>query len=49
MVKQDERSKNYRDRISNLKEYSSLNQLPSELHENMRAHLELHFQSEQCR
>jgi len=47
MVKGDEQSKNFRDKIQALKDYSKLNELPEELNHDMRQHLELNYQSEQ--
>ena len=46
MVKSDERSGVYRDRVSLLKEYSELNSLPEDLQEAMRHHIDLHSQVE---
>lgn len=44
MVKGDERSKTFRDKITALKEYSYVNELPKDLSKDMRQHLELNFQ-----
>ncbi|KAG2493569.1 hypothetical protein HYH03_008088 [Edaphochlamys debaryana] len=47
MVKSDERSKAFRDRMSNLNEYGQDNELPERLRKAMREHLEVHFDSAQ--
>lgn len=46
MVKGDVRSSMFRDRIANLKDYSNVNDIPKDLHDAMRKHIDLHFQSE---
>ncbi|KAG1669745.1 hypothetical protein FOA52_001574 [Chlamydomonas sp. UWO 241] len=48
MVKGDERSKTFRDKITTLREYAHINELPEDLEKDMRQHMELSFQSEQC-
>ncbi|KAG1681293.1 hypothetical protein FOA52_007339 [Chlamydomonas sp. UWO 241] len=47
MVKGDERMKAYRDRVTTLKEYVDMNEVPTELHTAMAQHLELQFMTEQ--
>ena len=47
VVKSDKRSKVFRDRVTNLKQFSENNSVPDGLHRAMKEHLELHFHSEQ--
>ncbi|KAL6748139.1 hypothetical protein V8C86DRAFT_3147133, partial [Haematococcus lacustris] len=47
MVKADKRSKVFRDRMTNLHQFSSANNVPQALHETLKEHLELHFHNEQ--
>ncbi|KAJ9504820.1 hypothetical protein QJQ45_020591, partial [Haematococcus lacustris] len=47
MVKADKRSKVFRDRMTNLRQFSSANNVPQALHETLKEHLELHFHNEQ--
>ena len=46
MVKNDERAGVYRDRVQLLKEYAELNDLPEDLQDAMRNHIDLHSQVE---
>lgn len=48
VVKSDKRSKVFRDRVTNLKQFSENNSVPDGLHRAMKEHLELHFHSEQA-
>ncbi|GFH17386.1 cyclic nucleotide-binding domain-containing protein, partial [Haematococcus lacustris] len=48
LTKGDKRMKLFRDRVTNLRSYGKINELPQRLMTAMEAHVELHFQSEQA-
>ncbi len=48
MVKGDKRMKQFRDRVTNLRAYGKLNDIPERLMKAMEAHTELHFHNEQA-
>eukprot|EP00775_Hariotina_reticulata_P010172 gene10172-10332_t len=48
VVKNDERTGRYRDLSSNLKTYSTLNQLPAQLKDEMQEHLKLKFNNQEA-
>ncbi|GFR50886.1 hypothetical protein Agub_g13176 [Astrephomene gubernaculifera] len=48
VVKGDERSKQFRERMSSLNEFSKTNELPPALHSAMQEHLDVTFHSDQA-
>ncbi len=48
MVKGDKRMKQFRDRVTNLRAYGKLNDVPDQLMKAMEAHTELHFHNDQA-